>query len=237
MKAFLELSAALTIVLIPAASALDSDRHRVADIMDTNGTITHVTGLHYCYDDKEGEDVFVNKFDMLYVQRGEAVIKVLFENISRIEFEGAVVEKDGKLLRKAEILTRAGKRVEAFVLCHKQCYINGKVELGEFDIDLEKISWMKFSGKEAELGAFFEASLFPRAETPGGTIPLVVSEDGTVTIDGSNEETKGKTLKELLSGSGKAVFLKVEPLVPYAVFRRAVKNIRAAGAGRIILGP
>ena len=236
MRTLLALTA-LVASAVFGAPVPDDDTSRVADIRDDTGTTTHVSGLHYCYEEPEGGEVYINKYDNFFVQRGEAVIQVYFENMDAISFDSPVKEKAGRRWREATVRTRSGKHVEVDLICHPGCFIKGNVDLGEFHLDLEKVKEMVFDRKTAQKPRGFETRLISRAETPEGTMAVLLFADGSLKIEGRDGEATLDTLKKDLSQSGYTVFIRAEAQVPYSVLRKSLEILRDAGAKSILLGP
>lgn len=237
MKVLVGLIPAFALAMLSGGAPQDDDSYRVADITDSSGVTTHVAGLHYCFEEEEGSEVYINKYDQFFVQRGEALIDVLFKNVARIVFMGGMEEKGGRSMRKARILTRSGNEVDAHVVGHPGCFIKGRVDLGEFRVDLDKIEKMEFLRGDAPLAPGFETRLAPEAEAPEEALSLMLEADGTLRAAGQKEEPDAGALKKSLSRSACTVYLKTEADVPYAVFRSTLKMLREAGARCIYLGP
>jgi hypothetical protein len=227
----------LVCAVLFAGPAPTDDPSRVADIADPSGTVTRVTGLHYCYEEEEGDELFINKFDNFFIRRGEAVIQADFQNLARVEFLEKAEDRADKHTRKARILTRAGNEVEGEILCHGNAYIKGNVALGEFRLDMDKIQFMEFAlGADAEPRGF-ETHLFPKAESPGGALPLILAADGSLTREGDEEPLDADSLKKALAPFKHKVFLRVDPRLPYATLRQHLHQLQEAGARCILLGP
>ncbi|MFH2002671.1 MAG: hypothetical protein ABIK28_23575 [Planctomycetota bacterium] len=235
----------LTVLI--SASPLLGDSERVADITDSSGTVTHVSGLHYCYEEMEGDDLYVNKFDEFFVQRGEAIIRVLFEDLASVKFKGKIEEKEGKRIRKALIVTRSGKEVEAYIQCHDQCFIKGNVDLGEFRLDLSKVEKLDFL-KGAEAADIGLQVLAAGEAPPAGIICLSLQSDGTIIMNGLPNNDKPvpielealvptiKNNTDILSAFKHGVFLTTQENVPCSKLLDTLKKIRKAGVRHILIG-
>ncbi len=219
------------------SSAPDKSLTRIADVKDRSGTVTRVSGLHYCFEESEGEEVYINKYDNFFVRRGDAVIQVYFESLNAIIFTDTVEQKEGKGLRKAVFHTASGKQVEADVICHPGCFISGHVDLGDFRLDLERVKEMHFVRDKADAPAGFEIRLYPGAETPGGVLPVMLFMDGTFRIEGKDGSPTVGALKKALSKNNYQAFIRAEAQVPYRSLRSAFKLLQEAGARSILLGP
>jgi len=209
---------------------------RVADITDQTGTTTHVTGLHYCYEELDNGELYLTKYDEFFVKRGDAVIKVHFNFLSYLEFTGEQKKSGDSILRSAKILTRAGKEVFAEILCHKGAFIKGKVELGEFTIQMDKIKKMDFSSKSAP-DPEFSVKIFPKGETPGNVLALILTKDGKLTLAGETKEISKKDLKVAIKSKAYSVFIRSEANTPYSTLVKKLNLIHLAGARRVLLGP
>ena len=62
------------------------------EIMDRSDVVTSVSELKYCYEEKEGSEIYINKYDNFFVRKGEAVIRVDFKNIQSVIFDGPMME-------------------------------------------------------------------------------------------------------------------------------------------------
>jgi hypothetical protein len=221
---------------LPPPQTVD-DPARIADVMDTSETASRVSGLHYCYEESEGNELYINKYDWFFVQRGEAVITVAFEDLARITFEKGIKEEKGRSFREAVILMRSGKTVNALILCHPGSFIKGRVDLGEFRLDMEKIDTMNFLHGIAPKPAGFLTRVFPKAETPGGALPLTLTAAGDLKIEGRVVKPQTEALKKELSQARYTVFLRAEPHLPYSVLVKHLKRLQEAGVQSVFLGP
>jgi len=136
---------AMTMGLLLAAPATPDDEGLGADVTDTQGVATHVRGLHYCYEEESGEEVYITKYDNLFVQRGDAVISVRLDSLTSLEFTGKMREEKGKRLLEARIRTRSKVETTAFVICHSGGFIKADVDLGEFELPLEGVKKIIFA--------------------------------------------------------------------------------------------
>jgi len=228
---------ALLVSILMSMAPLKASDHdsRIADITDRSGTVTHVTGLHYCYEEEENGELYINKYDEFYVKRGDAIIKAPFENLAYLEFQGKVKTEGDFIVRDAFIITRAGKELNVMIVRHKGSFIKGNVELGEFNIDLDKIVKMDFSGGKNNKPQF-ATRIIPKGETPAHAFALLVNQDGTMVVEGAKEAPKGKDLKEAIKGKGYVVFMRCKGLAPHTALLKALITVQKAGAKMVLLG-
>ncbi|MHC4945896.1 MAG: hypothetical protein ACYTG7_23020 [Planctomycetota bacterium] len=234
MKISMVWIALLWLVPCPAALA-DEDPFRAADVTDTSGTLTHVLGLHYCYEEQEGDSIYINKYDEFFVQRGEAIIRVMFKDLTRVKFLGAVEEKGDKRVRKARILTRAGNEVEAEILCHPGSFIKGRMALGEFSLDMDKINEMVFPSEVPEPEKGLEIILLKEDRAPEKAVRLALSKDGILGMDGRDRMPDDEKLGAEISSNGCNVVLEVAAQVPYNVLAQKLRGLENLGARRVYL--
>lgn len=227
---------ALVFFLMCFCALAGDHESRVADIMDQRGTLTYVTGLHYCYEEMDNGELYLTKYDEFFVKRGDAIIKVHFDSLSHLEFTGEQKKSGDSVLRSAKILTRTGKEVFAEILCHKGSFIKGKVDLGEFTIQMDKIKKMDFSSK-GNPDPEFIVKIFPRGETPGNVLALILNKDGKLTLQGETKEIPKEALKAAIKSKAYTVFIRSEADTPYAVLVKKLHLIHQAGARRVLLGP
>lgn len=205
-------------------------------VRDASGMETQVSGFRYCHEEEEGGELYLTRYEEFFIQRGEAIIKAGFDSLASVEFTGEAEVKGGKGLREALILTRSGKEVRAKVICHQGACIKGQVDLGEFSLPMEKVKKIYFS-EEGKRAPELVTRIFLKGETPGHALPLILTRDGSLFMDGGKTEAKGEALIKAVREKKNTVFLRAEKETPYAVFVKKLLVIQQAGARYIFLGP
>ena len=190
-----------------------------AEIKDASGTVARVDSINYCYEEQEGSEVYINKFDHFFVCKGEAVIRVDFDSVRSIAFEGEL--KDGG--RKAVIRMRSGKVYEEEVLCHEHGFLLAEMELGEYRLDMASVGEVVFL--EGEDAASFEGR-FEAAET---ALEVRLLPDGTLGHDGE--------LKRLIRERNQTVLLKAAGKLDYSVLVGQLRALHQAGARVLLFVP
>lgn len=237
MKPIRFLIPALFCLVVSSPARPDEDRSRVAEVTDTTGTVTRVEGLHYCYEEKEGDALYLNRFDSFFVVQGEAVIEASFRNLAELRFTGPAEERGAYRVRPAKARLRSGKEVEVRVRCRPGSFLKGELELGEFRLDMEKAARVVFLHGEGPAEPGFQVILFPRAEAPGDAAVLLFLADESIRVEGSEKPAAKEDLEEALSRTGGRVFVKAEARIPYAIFRKELYRLMRAGARTVLLGP
>ena len=230
------LAAGLLFPLSPPCSA-DEGSGPAAEVTDASGTVTRVEGLHYCYEEEEDGALYRSRFDCFFVRKGDAVIEASFRNLQAVTFTGPARAAGTDTVRPARVRLSSGKEVEVQVRVHPGSFLAGRLELGEFRLDMDKVKRVVFpaGGGPSEPG--FRVILFPRAEAPGGAAVVTFPADGTLRLEGPGKTASDRELKEGIARSRGRVFVKAEARVPYAVFRKQLERLRRAGARTVLLGP
>ena len=232
--------AALAGVLLSALAPFcfaDQGRTVVAEVTDGSGTVTRVEGLHYCYEEEEGDALYRSRFDCFFVRQGEAVIEASFQNLAAVTFTGPVRKEGADTVRPARARLRSGKEVEVQVRVRGGSFLEGRLALGDFRLDMDKVKQVVFLHVEEPAGPGFQVILFPRAEVPGGAAGVIFFADESIKTEGSEKAATDKDLKEALSRAEGRVFVKAEARIPYAIFRKQLERLRKAGARTVLLGP
>ncbi len=233
MKSWFIVTFFLVSCLAQGAIAAD-DSGRRADIVDSKGVRTFVTGLHYCHEEEVGEDLFVSKYDDLFVRHGDATIKVRLDSLARVDFTGKVVKEDGMRLFEARIETRTGSETVASVICHPGGFIKGNVALGELQLPLENVKSMIFpAGSEAARRTVRCVVCDDASQVPDGAITIAVAESGTLSLRKGAETIPLEKSTDLKS---KRIILVVAEGVTYPVLRRALGALAQAGVVEVVLG-
>lgn len=228
---------ALALLIAPAFFAPFEDEGEpwmVADVKDYTGTVTRVSGLNYCYEEPEGDKVYINKHDNFFVQRGEAVIKVNFTNIASVTFQKGVIEDSERCVRKAVIRTRSGKQYDTTIICHPNCFLQGDVELGEFRLDFERVETMIFPGESNSKPAGFEARLSIDEKTSEGMLSVMLLADGAIRIEGNMSISSRDHLAGRIKEMGYTVFVKADRDLRYPVLMGQLKRLEDAGARTVV---
>jgi hypothetical protein len=236
MKIFMTCLALLWLIACPVALA-DEDPFRAADITDTSGTRTHVLGLHYCHEETEGDSLYINKYDEFFVQRGEALIRVLFKDLSRVVFTGPMEERGDKRVRKARIFTRSGNEVEAEILCHSGSFIQGRTPLGQFSLDMDKIREMVFPTDVSEGKKSLALHLLDSREPPEKALRLALSEAGILGLAEEAGALEGKNLEKQISSRRGIVILEIAEALPYRILAEKLREVDELGARHLYLAP
>lgn len=233
MKSWSIVTMVLFSCLAQGAFAAD-DSGRRADIVDSKGVRTFVTGLHYCHEEEVGEDLFVNKYDDLFVRHGAATIRVRLDSLARVDFTGKIEEEGDLRLFEARIETRTGSETTASVICHPGGFIKGNVALGEFQLPLEKVKSMIFpAGSEAARRTVRCVVCDDASQVPEGAITIAVAKNGTLTLRQGAETLPLEISTELKS---KRIILDVAEGVTYPVLRRTLGALAQAGVVEVVLG-
>ena len=166
------------------AQAMQDDEGRRADITDKKGVETFVGGLPSCYEETEDGGIFINKFDNFFVRRGDAVISVRLDSLAEVVFTGKVEETAAERLFEARIKTRAGSETVASIVCHEGGFIKGRVDLGEFQLPLESVKKLSFTGGGGSQWPAVRC-FFPDGSAGGpsiDTVRLNLGRDGKMTL-------------------------------------------------------
>lgn len=234
MKTLIIVTALLALNPLPILLA-DEDPFRVADLTDCTGTVTRVAGLHYCYEEAEGDAVYINKYDEFFVQRGEAVIRVLFKDLLRVEFLGDSETSGDRNLRKARFYTRSGKEVEAQVLCHPGCFIKGRMDLGEFTLELDKVDKLVFPEAPFVENTKMEILLAARGSLPAEAARIELSDSGLELQAADGQALDGNELKNEIAAADHVVVLSVQEKVSSVVLIENLSVLEKAGARTLYL--
>jgi len=217
----------------PAVLAAD-DSGRRADIVDSKGVRTFVTGLHYCHEEEVGEDLFVSKYDDLFVRHGDATIKVRLDSLARVDFTGKVEEENDMRLFEARIETRTGSETVASVICHPGGFIKGNVALGEFQLPLEAVKSMIFpAGTEAARRTVRCVVCDDASQVPDGAVSIGVAKSGALSVRKGERTIPLDRSTDLRS---KRIILIAAEGVTYPVLRRAIGTLAQAGVVEVVLG-
>jgi len=232
MKFWLVIASVLFFIVGPGTFAAD-DRGRRADIVDSTGTRTFVTGLHYCYEEEVGEDLFVNKYDDLFVRRGAATIRVRLDSLAQIDFTGKKEQEGDLSLFEARIRTRTGSESVASVVCHPGGFIKGNIDLGEFQLPLDKVKTMVFpTGTEAARRTVRCVVCDDADQVPEGAIAIALDRSGKLTL---RQGAGSKPLDASTELKSKRIVLDVDESVTYPVLRRTLGALAQAGVAEVVL--
>jgi hypothetical protein len=218
--------------VVPAAG---DDSGRAAVVIDGHGVSTHVTGLHYCYEEDDGGEVYINKYDEFLVRRGRALIRARLDSLARIEFTGEIEEKDGERLLKARITARGSEETEASILCHEGGFLKGNVALGEFRLPMVDVRTMIFERSAAAAAPGMRCT-FPqdgRADPEEKAAVLVLDGDGKLglrTAEGIRPLPGAADLPDRL-------YLAVGPQASGSALRDALSRLAQAGVREAVILP
>ncbi len=199
--------------------------------------MTHVTGLHYCYEEEVGEDLFLNKYDDFFVRRGEAVIRVRLDSLSRVEFTGEKREKRDETLLEARIRTDRGSAATAWIVCHRGGFLKGDLDLGEFRLGLKDVKTMVFPAGERMARSAFRCRLPDDKEEgkrPSGAVNLVLGQDGVLRKGGRDSRD---AVEDFSGPPAKNVYLEIAPEVPFRKARGVLKKLAQWGVGEVVIAP
>lgn len=224
-------------VLFPGllgAFGFSDDQGRRAFVEDANGVTNYVTGLHYCYEEEDDGELFLNKYDDIFVRRGKAMIRVRFDSLTELEFLGKVRQDGRERLMEARLRTKDGSEAVAEVVCHQGGFIKGNVDLGELNIALGDIRKMVFNkGPDSPHCALLCHLAGKGAKAPAGAVTLSVEEDGKLQDSGGSE----MSVADLKRKRGSVFFLEAAADLRYETMRAVLERIEKSGAREVVLAP
>ncbi len=225
----------IVMILFPVllgAFVLSDDQGRRAFIEDENGVTFFATGLHYCFKEEEGEDLFLNKYDDLFVRRGKAEIRVRLDSLAELEFLGKTRQDGAVKLLEARLVTKDGREAKGEVVCHQGGFITGQVDLGDMTIELGDIRKMVFNkGPDTPHSALLCHLAGKDAPLPARAVKLDVGEAGKL-IDERGSEVG---LADLKAMRGSIFVLRAASGLRYETMRSVLELIEKSGAREIIL--
>lgn len=224
------------VLTLPCAAPLYTDTCGNVEITDSTGTTTGLSDLRYCFEETEGDEVYINKFEEFFVRRGAAVIRVKFSDLKCVVFKGPSStsndpESRGRVQRKACFIMKSGKEVDASLLCHDGCFLQGNHDLGELTVAIDDVKKIDFATQGQKAIPSLKIKFFTKDQKPPPqVVTLCCDADGALRfLDGDETITKAMLEKALARMKG-CVVLETREEILSSALKKALKTLQDTGA-------